>query len=464
MWRDTRARSVRAATGAAPPRGAEPALAARAAYRLRGNDLGAMTASAADMYPHLWSWDAAFAAIGLAKLDLQRAVRELDTLLAAQWSTGMLPHIVFAAEQVDYFPGPERWGCRESGAPAPVAPPTSGICQPPVHAFAVQRVVAAGRHPSRSDRDLSEAFLRRAWVPMMAWHRWLAEQRDPEAEGLITIYHSWESGIDNCPRWDGPYSRVVVGDDLPPYRRRDKLNVTDPSQRPTDADYDRYIWLVEQMRRVGYADASVRGTCDFAVKDVFTSAIMAAASEVLAEVGEETRAPAVDVADLRAWAARFRAGVVRTVDTGTGLARDRDLRADSWISSETIAGFAPLLSGGLDPAAQRRMLATFDSPTWCAHPRLVAPAPPSTSPEAAVFRPREYARGPYWPVLFWLFGWAFERHGWPERATQMRDAGLWLTREGDFAEYYEPFTGEPLGGTTAHSLTAAVVLDWLCSL
>ena len=81
-----------------------------------------------------------------------------------------------------------------------------------------------------------------------------------------------------------------------------------------------------------------------------------------------------------------------------------------------------------------------------------------------MFRPREYARGPYWPVLFWLFGWAFERHGWPERATQMRDAGLWLTREGDFAEYYEPFTGEPLGGTTAHSLTAAVVLDWLCCL
>jgi hypothetical protein len=180
------------------------------------------------------------------------------------------------------------------------------------------------------------------------------------------------------------------------------------------------------------------------VKDVFTSAIMAAASEVLAEVGEENGAPAADVADLRAWAARFRAGAVRTLGTGTGLARDRDLRAASWISLEAIARFAPLLSGELDPAAERRMLATFDSSGWCAHPRLVAPAPPSASPDAAVFRRREYARGPYWPMLLWLFGWAFERHGWPERANQMRDAGLLLARNGEFAEYYEPFTGEPL--------------------
>ena len=61
-------------------------LAARAAYLLRGNDLGTMTTAAPLLYPHMWSWDAAFVAIGLAPLSVERAVVELDTLLSAQWT------------------------------------------------------------------------------------------------------------------------------------------------------------------------------------------------------------------------------------------------------------------------------------------------------------------------------------------------------------------------------------------
>ena len=45
-------------------------LAARAAYLLRGNDLGSMTTAAPLLYPHMWSWDAAFVAIGLAPLSV----------------------------------------------------------------------------------------------------------------------------------------------------------------------------------------------------------------------------------------------------------------------------------------------------------------------------------------------------------------------------------------------------------
>lgn len=438
------------------------ALAAKAAYVLRGNDLGTMTTAAPRLYPHMWSWDAAFVAIGLATVNLERAVLELDTLLAAQWSTGMLPHIVFSDDAGDYFPGPDRWGCLESGAPAPRSGPrTSGICQPPVHAIAVQRIVAAGRRGERTQRCVVEDFLARAWAPMMAWHRWLASARDPGEEGLITLYHGWESGMDNSPRWDGPYSRVRVGPDLPPYRRRDVTVVGDPSQRPSDQEYDRYLWLMEQMRRAEYADCAVRETCDFAVQDAFVSAIMALSCDVLAELGQDAHAPAADLADLRAWAARFRAGVAATLDSATGLARDRDLRAGSWLATPTVAGFAPLLCGGLDRAAERRMLMQLDSPAWAGDPRLCTAVPPSTSPAATAFRPREYWRGPQWPVVAWLFAWAFGRRGWAERAALLREEGMRLVGHGHFAEYYEPFTGEPLG-SMRQSWTAAAVLDWLC--
>src|SRR6202790_3627530 len=84
-------------------------LAARAAYLLRGNDLGVMTTAAPLLYPHMWSWDAAFVAICLAPLSVERAVVELDTLLSAQWKNGMIPHIVFANGGVGYVPRAGRW-------------------------------------------------------------------------------------------------------------------------------------------------------------------------------------------------------------------------------------------------------------------------------------------------------------------------------------------------------------------
>jgi hypothetical protein len=44
----------------------------------------------------------------------------------------------------------------------------------------------------------------------------------------------------------------------------------------------------------------------------------------------------------------------------------------------------------------------------------------------------------------------------------VRESSLEQIAEGGFAEYFEPFTGAPLG-SKEQSWTAAVVLDWLAS-
>lgn len=97
--------------------GTDVALGDQAAAVLRGNDAGGWTKASPLLYPHQWSWDSAFIAIGWAHLDVRRAMTELEQLFAAQWSTGMVPHIVFRAGQgARYFPGP-------SGGTAPLSPP-----------------------------------------------------------------------------------------------------------------------------------------------------------------------------------------------------------------------------------------------------------------------------------------------------------------------------------------------------
>ncbi|MXP21446.1 glycogen debranching protein [Gordonia sp. HNM0687] len=435
-------------------------LSARAAYLLRGNDLGTMTSAAPKLYPHMWSWDAAFVTVGLAPLSVERAVMEMDTLLSAQWDNGMIPHIVFANGRDGYFPGPSRWECARLAPAAPDAPDTSGITQPPVHAIAVQRILDHSRRHGRTTRSVANEFIDRRWASLVRWHRWLAHARDPHGNGRVTLFHGWESGMDNSPRWDRPYANVVPGVDLPAYVRADLDHVGDLSMRPSDLEYDRYLWLVEQMKRSNYDDDLLPKVMSFAVEDVFVSAIFSVACDVLATIGEDYSKPRSDVRDLRAWADRFRAGVVASANERNGAARDYDLRTDQWINTETLAVFAPLICGGLSRERERALLRLFDGPRFCGHPDLRYAVPPSTSPISMDFRAREYWRGPVWPVMTWLFSWAFARRGWTERSARLREEGLRQATDGAFAEYYEPFTGEPLG-SMQQSWTAASVLDWL---
>src|ERR1700685_3656646 len=116
-------------------------LAARAAYILRDNSTGVITKASPSLYPHQWSWDAGFNAIGLAVVDLPRARQELDALFAGQWRTGMVPHIVFDPVATGYWPGPEQWLCSGHSRQAPKLPATSGITDPPVHAIAIARIL-----------------------------------------------------------------------------------------------------------------------------------------------------------------------------------------------------------------------------------------------------------------------------------------------------------------------------------
>jgi len=433
-------------------------LACRAAYVLRGNSAGTMTRAAPDLYPHQWSWDAAFVAVGLAHVDVRRACLELDTLFAGQWRTGMLPHIVFDPAEEGYFPGPDRWACADHSEDAPRAPRTSGICQPPVHALAVERIAQVAGHRGGEAAAVVDRWLPSAYARMLAWHRYLVRHRDPSGAGLLTIYHGWESGMDNSPRWDAAYAGVEIGADLPPYRRRDTTVVADPSQRPTQLEYDRYLWIVEELKRARYDDARIQESASFLTTDVFMSAVFAAANDALAELSRRLGRPEAD--ELEEYAERFRHGVAVTVDPASGLALDTDLRTGRPLGAETLAGFAPLVCGGLQAGTEQEMIGLLSSARWTGHSSLRHPVLPTTSPASQAFRPRAYWRGPSWPVINWFFAWTLARRGAFECAAPLRRATLDQLGDGALAEYYEPISGEALGSLD-QSWSAAAALDLL---
>ena len=431
---------------------------------LRRNGLKAWTKPAPSLYPHQWSWDSAFIALGLAHVDNRRATDEMESLFRGQWSTGKVPHIIFDPEAPpkSYFPDAERWNSSALSEDAPSGKRTSGLCQPPVHAIAVRRIWQTSRGKDEERVDRARTFLEGNYRRLFSWHRYLATARDPEGSGLVTIYHPWESGTDNSPRWDAALERISVGE-IPSYTRYDLQHVSDPSHRPTDSEYDRFLWLLELLKRARYDEADIYERHPFLVKDVLFSAILVAANEALLEISEVVDAPEEDRELIEGWIERGRAGLEEQWDPDLGLCLDRDVLADESVAVRTIAGFAPLIGGGLDRQRLRRSSRDARlAATFAGNPDLRYPLPPSTSPEEPGFHPRSYWRGPVWPVANWLLWWSLLRAGESERAQSMRRETLEELSEGGFAEYFEPFTGEPLG-SGEQSWTAAVALDMLAT-
>jgi hypothetical protein len=424
-------------------------LAKRAVAVLEMNWMGHATRASAKLYPHQWSWDSACIAIGYSGWDQQRAQAELEWIFAGQWADGLLPHIRFA-EEARYFPGPEFWRTELSSS-APAKPKTSGIVQPPVHATAVWQVFRHAR-----DSDDAKRFLRELQPKLVAWHEYLYRERTRGDDGLVEIWHPWESGMDNSPLWDDALARISPPREaIPDYKRVD-AEFVDAAERPTDDHYDRYAYLVKLYRDWRYDPARIRAECPFVVQDVLFNSILVQANRDLAEIA---RVLGEDPEPFETWAMHGAAGFDSELwDDAEGLYLDYDVRAGTRIKARTGAGFAPLYAGVPSIGRAGRLL---DSLGPCevfidGIGRVVA----SVAPDDPSFEPSRYWRGPVWPMLNWVAHGGLRRYGFAEEAREIRHALLELARREGFWEHYDALGGQG-GGTEELSWTAALVLDLL---
>ncbi|WP_262285291.1 hypothetical protein [Micromonospora sp. MA102] len=444
--------------GAARVRPGGPGDAERAA-RLRRLALATLDANwehdhtvpSRTLYPHQWSWDSAFIAVGLAHVRPDRAWRELRTLFAAQWADGRVPHIVFnpALRVGAYFPGPEFWdSARADGAPAAA---TSGIVQPPVHAPAAWLVHR--RAPSAA----SVAALRWLYPRLVAQQHYLTGRRDVGGGGLAAVVHPWESGLDNSPAWDAPLAAVPADEAvLRAYRRHDTAHA-DAAHRPTDLDYARYVALVDTYRAGRYRDEGLLDRQPFLVECPLFNAALGVSEQALARIATVVGA---DPGPHRDRAARITQALVdRLHDPVTGTFRPRDVRADRLVPARTVLGLMPLILPDLPAHQVRALLAEACSPRFGLAARMDRPLPTHdrTAPD---FEPLRYWRGPSWVNTGWLLWRGLRAHHRPDLAAGLHESLLNLVDGAGSHEYFHPDTGAGLG-SPAFSWTAALVLDAL---
>ncbi|QHQ36950.1 MGH1-like glycoside hydrolase domain-containing protein [Algicella marina] len=399
----------------------------RARAILTGNDRGGYTVPTRGLYPYQWNWDSAFAAMGFSAFDPDRAWRELETLFAAQWETGMVPHIIFHEVDPGYFPGPDVWQTHRQ-------PPTTGITQPPVAATAARRIY---------ERDHDRARLAALYPKMLAWHRWFAAHRLDR--GAVCIAHPWEAGRDNAPDWDGAMAGVDssgVGE----YTRRDTAHV-DAAMRPQKIDYDRYLSILYFGRDTGWDAAEIAANGPFFVADPSMTFILLRANRdlaVLAGVLGE------DSGEIEGWIAELEAGAETLWNADGEYYDSRDVRTGTFANSLSCASYLCWYAG-ID---NRRMLEHLRSVLG-----RVRYGVPSYDPEGPEFNALRYWRGPVWGVVNFLIADGLAAAGHEVQADRIRADTRALIERNGFFEYFDPLEGRPAGGDN-FTWTAAIWLIW----
>ncbi len=428
-------------------------LLAEAHAVLRKNDRGQWTVPAGDLYPHQWLWDSCFIAIGLRHVDIERAKTELRGLMRGQWRNGMLPNIIFSGGGLGF----DRllWNDAElAGVSKKIR--TSGITQPPMLAEAVWRV-------GQKLKDKEQLAWYREMLPsIIRYHEWLYRERDPRQEGLVVIFHSYESGLDNSPYWiaelkkKGLPSWVKLIDKLHinwliNKARRD-LSEAPIKERMSGDEALSFISGLEYLKRKGYDSSEIFKHPYMAVQDVAFNSILVRANSRLAQIA---KAAGVKLpVELKAAMALNRRSLGQLWDEPSGQFYSRDYLSGELIKEPTVTTFLPLYAGTATPEQAKRLVRLMNNPSQY-KTKWQLPCVPRSSDYFSHFR---YWQGPVWLNINWLVIDGLARSGFDEEAQRLKKSSLALVGNNGCSEYFNPITGVGLGADN-FSWTAALAID-----
>ncbi len=410
------------------------------------------TAPSKYLYPHQWSWDSGFIAIGYSYYDQEKAQNEIINLFKGQWKNGMLPHIVYHCDFENYFPNPDYWMTHiNKNAPSIK---TSGIIQQPVHATACLYI-----YKNAKDIKKAKEFLKFIFPKLKSWHEFLYRERNPDNDGLICIVHPWESGTDNIPVWDDIYRRIKVEEEkLPVYKRKD-IETVAKEYRPTDKDYDIYIYLIELFKELKYDQRSILEHSPFLVKGPLLNAILAQSNLDLAEIARIIRE---DYKIFEEWYELTKNALnEKLLDCEQHIYLYYDLRSRKLINTHVSAGFTPLYAK-IPPDEEAKCIFEYmNSSSFCKLGEKCY-AVVSYDRKSKDFSPHHYWRGPIWINMNWLIYKGLKKYDFPEfkeYASYIAKSIIDLISHYGFYEY---FGHEGKGyGAKDFSWTASLLIDVL---
>jgi len=351
----------------------------------------------ADVYPFQWLWDSCFHAITWADLgEGDRARSELAHLFRTQNSEGFVPHVDY-----EFLPTHHSEFWKREGQ--------SSITQPPMFGHAIAEL-------SRRGVDVDDLI-----GPATAGLTFLFDHRK-RVEGLIALCHPWESGGDDCPRWD----------------------------HWCPGGWDKSTWFDVKGALVASIEHSAVGSPisnpSFVVASCGFNALVAFNAFELASVSGDERLIGLASELSHCLRGRWSEQLQTWVDSGESAFDSGRVRS--------LDALLPVLVES-NPAVVEKVFADLRDDAAFGG----ATGPAGVHRDEPSFAARTYWRGPAWPQLTYLF-WVAARHH--DRNDEAAVFAQMLTRgalASSWAEYWDPNDGTGLGAAPQSWAALAAVVQ-----
>ncbi|MCJ1339548.1 hypothetical protein MMC09_004838 [Bachmanniomyces sp. S44760] len=388
--------------------------------------------------PSQWLWDSGAAQIAWTALGSHHlATADLRSLLNFQLEDGRVPEQIYwrPDKKSWYSPSPDLYSTKEY----------NDLTQMPVLPYSLRSIYAA----------TNDTALLREFVPkLVKFFKWWARERDLDSNGLVTILHPWESGIDLTPSYDEALEVPEIN------RPRPFWAIIYPQLITLALSYNwRYKW---NQQTILEREKPASGPLNwFKVQDIAVNSVYASGWGVLGDLAAEydfdlamecyTSQTTAETAILENLYDEERGHFV------TGY-KDRENK-QRFYPVRTVEMLFPLLLKSISKPQVREILKylTDDSEFWTEYPvPTVSRAQPEYNP---ILNTDALWRGPVWGFTNWFVMEGLEKQNELGVLGELMDKWIAMVQKGGIWEMYNPETAVGYG---AEGLgMSCLIVDWM---
>lgn len=354
-----------------------------------------------------WLWDSGWHMVVWSHRQPQNAIAELRSLLQFQQANGFITQIIFwkSSRCLQIISKRFLRYSRKEYTP---------LTQIPMLAYSIRALWNATQ-----ERELLKEFVPKI-VRYLEW--W--ESRDHDKDGLVSIIHPWESGIDASPTYDPVF------------------NLYNPKWYQV---YSHFFNLCRIYRRFEWDERAILKGEWFNVEDVGLCSVYADGWGVLASLAQEFDS------DLAARCQRrhkmYQDAIIHKCwdeERGQFISYFHQDGQEKALFTETVQTLLPILLDDLPEDIQLRLVSKIADPEKFGLPYPI----PSVARSEVTFNPNKSRllwRGPMWPSATWLVMEGLLKHGFKNQAKAILDSWVEMCLKQGIYEYYNPINGQGLG-------------------
>ena len=387
------------------------------------------------LYPAQWNWDSGFIALGYSYFNLNFALKEINTLLDGQWKDGMVPHILFHNTKTNYYPNYTAWNCGNKIH-------SSGITQPPILATILKEILNKNKINKTQLLNIKKIIKK-----IKKFHEWFIQFRDPKKTGLVSILHPWESGYDNSPIWDEPMNKVQIEKNIK-YKRADN-KVVNPDFRPLNIDYDRYVTIKNNLRKIQYNPKKVYKSSFFNVVDVGFNSIFLKANKDLVSLLDTF---GFNKTKIYNYIKLTEKNFLKLYDKKRKTFFSKDIKNNKKIYIPSITNYFVLFADLNNDKVNKKLIQNLKK-----HNSKEKYFFSSIKPNHKSFEEKRYWRGPVWINCNWFIYKGLKNKD-KFFSDKIKNKTIQILEKKGFFEYFSCKNGQPMGAKN-FSWSAALYLD-----